>query len=75
MPLAAVIGGRVFCVHGGLSPELQTLDSIASVSRPVDPAGDRVICDILWSDPDRVGAVGCRYFSTTVKHTRTILLA
>jgi serine/threonine-protein phosphatase 4 catalytic subunit len=29
--LAAVIDGRIFCVHGGLSPELSTIDEVKSL--------------------------------------------
>ncbi|CCD73376.1 Serine/threonine-protein phosphatase [Caenorhabditis elegans] len=51
MPLAAVIGGKVFCAHGGISPWLESLEDINSIERPlvVPPYG--LACDLLWSDP------------------------
>ncbi|KAL0576060.1 phosphoprotein phosphatase PP4 catalytic subunit [Marasmius crinis-equi] len=30
LALAAIVDGRVFCVHGGLSPNLQTIDQVGS---------------------------------------------
>lgn len=38
MPLAAVIAGRILCMHGGLSPGLTTaasLDVIDAIERPL----------------------------------------
>uniref|UniRef100_A0ACD5TZH6 Uncharacterized protein n=1 Tax=Avena sativa TaxID=4498 RepID=A0ACD5TZH6_AVESA len=57
LPLAALVVSRsgmkrILCVHGGLSPDLQSLDQIRAVERPlakVPEAG--FVCDILWSDP------------------------
>jgi len=55
LPLAAVLNckliGRFFCVHGGLSPNIQTLDEIQSLDRFVEVPSDGPICDLLWSDP------------------------
>ncbi len=34
LPIAAIVGGQIFCVHGGLSPELTHFQQIASILRP-----------------------------------------
>lgn len=31
MPLACLVGGRILCMHGGISEKLESLDSIDSV--------------------------------------------
>lgn len=36
MPIAAIIDDKIFCVHGGLSPELTTLDQLMKISRPTE---------------------------------------
>lgn len=33
LSLSAIIDGRIFCVHGGLSPSIQTLDQIRTIDR------------------------------------------
>jgi serine/threonine-protein phosphatase PP1 catalytic subunit len=51
MPVAAVIQHKIFCVHGGLSPELNNLEQIRSIHRPIDVPQSGILCDLLWSDP------------------------
>jgi len=51
MPVCAVIADRILCMHGGLSPELHSLDQIRNLSRPVDVPDSGLLCDLLWSDP------------------------
>ncbi len=51
MPLAARIGARIFCVHGGLSPELKRVDDIDRIKRPLEVPRKGLICDLLWADP------------------------
>ena len=52
LPISAVIGERIFCVHGGLSPELQNVSQIKTIKRPYNVPERGLICDLLWSDPD-----------------------
>jgi diadenosine tetraphosphatase ApaH/serine/threonine PP2A family protein phosphatase len=39
-------------VHGGISPNLPTVDLIRNVNRFSEVARDGIISDILWSDPE-----------------------
>ena len=52
MPVAAVVDDKIFCVHGGLSPELRTFDQIGSLRRPTDVPDAGMMCDFLWADPE-----------------------
>ncbi len=51
LPLAAVINKQFLCVHGGLSPELETIDDINKLKRNRETPNNGLLCDILWSDP------------------------
>nr|AVR59256.1 CNA2 [Ganoderma lucidum] len=51
LPLAAIMNKQFFCIHGGLSPELNTLDDIRNIDRFREPPTQGLMCDILWSDP------------------------
>ena len=52
--LAAIIDGRVLCVHGGLSPELRTLDQIRTIERQQEIPHEGSFCDLMWSDPEDI---------------------
>ncbi|KAF9259137.1 Metallo-dependent phosphatase [Marasmius fiardii PR-910] len=51
LPLAAVMNKQFLCIHGGLSPELNTLDDIRALDRFREPPTHGLMCDILWADP------------------------
>jgi len=56
IPLSIVIDNKIFCVHGGLSPSLDTLDHVRQQERFREVPHDGPFCDLFWSDPDdRVG--------------------
>lgn len=52
--LAAIVDGAVLCVHGGLSPEIRTLDQIRVVARAQEIPHEGAFCDLVWSDPEDV---------------------
>ncbi|KAK4052281.1 sporulation-induced protein [Microbotryomycetes sp. JL221] len=49
--LAAIIDGTILCVHGGLSPELRTLDQIRVIARAQEIPHEGAFCDDIdtWS--------------------------
>ncbi|KAI0297358.1 serine/threonine protein phosphatase calcineurin catalytic subunit Ppb1 [Russula brevipes] len=51
LPLAAVMNKQFLCIHGGISPELHTIDDIRKLDRFREPPTSGLMCDILWSDP------------------------
>ena len=53
LPVSALIDEKIFCMHGGLSPELKNLDQIKNIMRPTDVPDTGLLCDLLWSDPER----------------------
>lgn len=52
LPIAATINDKIFCIHGGLSPDLQDLSQIEDLKRPTDIPDKGLLADLLWSDPD-----------------------
>lgn len=56
LPLCGLIGGKIFCVHGGLSPLLTSVDQINKQDRKREVPERGPFCDLLWSDPDNVSS-------------------
>ena len=75
LPLAAVVGGTVFVVHGGLfTRDDVTLDELRSLDRFREPPDEGLMCELLWSDPHpgvgRVPSkrgVGCAFGADVTK--------
>jgi len=55
LPLASIIKdsayGDCMCVHGGIGPDIHTLNDINSINRFREPPSSGPFCDLLWSDP------------------------
>ncbi|KAJ9080195.1 3',5'-cyclic-nucleotide phosphodiesterase (PDEase) (3':5'-CNP) [Entomophthora muscae] len=51
LPLSALVNQQFLCIHGGLSPELTTLDDLRKLDRFREPPTHGLMCDLLWSDP------------------------
>lgn len=48
-----LVDEKIFCCHGGLSPDLTTMEQIRRIMRPTDVPDQGLLCDLLWSDPDK----------------------
>ncbi|KAL7505567.1 hypothetical protein ACHAXN_003024 [Cyclotella atomus] len=52
LPLASVVGGKVFVTHGGLPTEPGvTLNDIRNIKRGCEPPNEGLMSDLLWADP------------------------
>lgn len=47
-----LIDEDVLCVHGGLSPDIKTLDQIRTLDRNQEIPHKGSFCDLVWSDPE-----------------------
>ena len=52
LPVAAIINEKIFCCHGGLSPDLQSMEQIRRIMRPTYVPEQGLLCDLLWANPD-----------------------
>lgn len=52
LPISGVVGGRILCVHGGLSPDMDAIDGVKALELPIDASQPSSLDDLLWSDPD-----------------------
>lgn len=52
LPIAALVDGKILCIHGGLSPTALTVDHIRLIERYQEIPSDGPLSDFMWSDPD-----------------------
>ncbi|WLF78507.1 protein phosphatase type 2A [Lodderomyces elongisporus] len=57
-PITALVDNKVFCLHGGLSPMIETIDQVRELNRIQEVPHEGPMCDLLWSDPDDRGGWG-----------------
>ncbi|KAK5791146.1 hypothetical protein VI817_006455 [Penicillium citrinum] len=54
LPIAAIVAEKIFCVHGGLSPDLSDMNEIRKLTRPLEVPEHGLLTDLLWSDPAHI---------------------
>ncbi|KHN85246.1 Serine/threonine-protein phosphatase PP-Z1 [Toxocara canis] len=51
LPLAAIVGDRIFAAHGGISEDLKCWRQFSRIRRPTDVTDIGLINDLIWADP------------------------
>ncbi|CAJ1351394.1 unnamed protein product [Effrenium voratum] len=54
LTLTAIVENSIFCVHGGLSPDVKILDQIRTINRVQEIPHEGAFGDIVWSDPEDI---------------------
>eukprot|EP00928_Gymnodinium_smaydae_P032831 TRINITY_DN23684_c0_g1_i1.p1 TRINITY_DN23684_c0_g1~~TRINITY_DN23684_c0_g1_i1.p1 ORF type:complete len:586 (+),score=61.47 TRINITY_DN23684_c0_g1_i1:112-1869(+) len=65
LPCAAVVGGELFCCHGGIGPSIGSLEDIAELQEemplalevPPETKEQTILQDLMWADPVEDGEV------------------
>ncbi|KAG4304042.1 hypothetical protein PORY_002565 [Pneumocystis oryctolagi] len=53
LTLSVIIDNKIFCVHGGLSPSIHSIDQIKIIDRFREIPHEGPMADLVWSDPDQ----------------------
>jgi serine/threonine-protein phosphatase 2B catalytic subunit len=69
LPISCLVNDKFLALHGGISPELKTLNDLKNLQRFQEPPRVGLFCDILWSDPveDEKGASSQRFVQNEVR--------
>ncbi|CAJ0580043.1 unnamed protein product, partial [Mesorhabditis spiculigera] len=59
MPLAAVVQGRIFAMHGFIDPDSKTLEEYNKIDR-FSRERPRAMTSLMWNDP-HTGIIGCKH--------------
>ena len=51
LPISCLINDKFLCIHGGISPSLETLSNIEKVNRFCEIPKNGLVCDLMWADP------------------------
>ena len=54
LPITALIGEKILCMHGGLSKNLLNIKQLKEIKRPTEIPEKGILCDLVWSDPDNL---------------------
>lgn len=54
LTITAVVDDKIFCVHGGLSPNIKEVSDLDKIDRFKEVPQEGVMCDLLWSDPEMI---------------------
>jgi len=52
--LAAIVDGSILCVHGGLSPDVKSVEQVRCLARVMEIPHEGAFCDLMWSDPEEI---------------------
>jgi serine/threonine-protein phosphatase 2B catalytic subunit len=69
LPIACLVNEKFLALHGGISPELKTLQDLKNLQRFTEPPRIGLFCDILWSDPveDEKGQTNQKFVQNDVR--------
>lgn len=54
LPVSAIVENRIFCTHGGLSPNLSRVEQVCLLPRGGELPRAGPLADLTWSDPDDI---------------------
>ena len=53
LSLACILNNEIFCVHGGITPELTKISQILDINKPILSNNDSLILGLMWADPSK----------------------
>ena len=64
LPVGAVVNKTFLSVHGGISPQLTSLDKVNQIDRHLEPRAGDLLMDLLWADPMKQKKASTHSFET-----------